>query len=128
MRRRVLAYDVGLVLWTVLWLVIGMLVYRDVRDLANVSEPIVAAASALEETAQGLRQIDEIPFVGDVANLPAIEREARLAARIARRSARETDETVKRLAYLLGAAVAFVPTLPPLALWLSIRREWRRRP
>jgi hypothetical protein len=127
MPRKVLAYDVALVVWTIVWLVAGVLVYRDVNELVGLSEPVVDAAAALEETAQGLRQIDEIPFIGEVANLPAIERDVRIAAVSARRSAREAEDNVERLAYLLAAAVAFVPTVPPLALWLSVRRDWSRR-
>lgn len=125
--RRVYAYDAVLVAWTAVWLVVGLLVYRDVRDLTGLSEPVVDAAAALEETAQGLRQVDEIPFVGEVANLPAIERDVRVAAASARTSARDAEENVRRLALLLGLSLAFVPTLPPLALWLAVRRDWRRR-
>jgi hypothetical protein len=126
-RRRILAYDIALVLWAALWLVVGVLVHRAVVDLAGLSEPVVDAAAALEETAQGLRQVDEIPFVGEIANLPAIERDVRIAAASARASARESREDVEQLARLLGFTVALVPTLPLLALWIPVRRDWRRR-
>lgn len=127
MRRRVAIYDVALVLWTAVWLVVGVLVYRDVRAMSELSDPIVDAAAALEETAQGLSQVDDIPFVGEIANLPRIEQRVRVAARSARTSANESREHVARLAWLLGAAIALVPTLPLLALWIPVRRDWRRR-
>lgn len=127
MGRRVYAYDAVLIVWTAIWLAVGAIVYRDVRDLTGLSDPVVDAAAALEETAQGLRQIDGIPFVGDVTNLPAIERDVRAAAASARASARDAEENVRRLAIVLGLSLAFIPTLPPLALWVAVRREWRRR-
>jgi hypothetical protein len=127
MRRRVLAYDLGLVVWAVLWIVVGVLVHNEVRNLAELSDPVVAAAAALEETAEGLNQVDDIPFVGEVANLPRIEQRVRVAARTARASARESRESVRRLARLLGISIALVPTLPLLALYLPLRRDWRRR-
>lgn len=127
MRRRVLAYDLGLVLWAALWIVIAVLVYRDVKSLAELSVPVVDAAVALEETAVGIGSINEIPFLGEVANLPEIERRVREAARSARSSAAESHESVERLAWLLGLSVALVPTLPLLALYLPLRRDWRRR-
>jgi hypothetical protein len=127
MRRRMYAYDAALVLWAALWLVVGTLVHREVTALADASVPVVDAAAALEETAQGIAQLDEIPFVGEIANLPAIERSAREAALSARRSAVETNEGVKRLAWLLGGSIALVPTVPVLVLWLVVRRDWRRR-
>lgn len=127
MRRRVAIYDVALVFWTVVWLVVGVLVYRDVRAMTELSDPIVDAAAALEETAQGLSQIDDIPFVGEIANLPRIEQRVRVAASSARASANESRDHVSRLAWLLGGAIALVPTLPLLALWIPVRRDWRRR-
>ena len=127
MRRRIAAYDVAIVLWTALWLVVGLLVHREVSALADASEPVVDAAVALEETAEGIGSIDEIPFVGDIANLPAIERSARRAAVSARVSARETRKGVERLAWLLGVSIALVPTLPLLAVYVPVRRDWRRR-
>ncbi len=127
MRNRILAYDVAIVLWTALWIAVGALVHQEVSALADASEPVVDAAVALEETAEGLASIGEIPFVGEIANLPSIERSAREAARSARRSAGETHEGVKRLAWLLGGSIALVPTLPLLALYAPVRRDWRRR-
>ena len=127
MRNRILVYDAALVLWTAAWLVVGLLVYRDVRDLAELSEPALDAAVALEETADGLREIRTVPFLGDVGNLEQIERRVRVAARSTRRSAHESREGIRRLAWLLAGSIALVPTLPLLALYVPVRRDWRRR-
>lgn len=127
MRRRILAYDLGLALWAAGWVVMGALVYDNVRGLAELSVPVIKASRALEETAEGLDRVASIPLVGDAANLDAIKVRVREAAAGARASARDSRENVRTLAWLLGVSIALVPTLPLLAIYLPIRRDWRRR-
>jgi hypothetical protein len=125
--RRIVAYDVGLAVWAVVWLVVGALVYRDVREVAELSKPIVDATVALDETADGLKQIGSVPFLSDAANLGEIEERIRRASASARVSARSSRESVRELAVLLGIAIALVPTVPLLVLYVPVRRDWRRR-
>jgi hypothetical protein len=124
--RRIVAYDVALIIWAATWIVVGLLVYRGVRDLAELSKPIVDASVALDETADGLAQVASVPFVGEAANLAEIEERVRRASASARRSARVSREGVRELAVLLGFAIALVPTLPLVAIYLPVRRDWRR--
>ncbi len=124
--RRIVAYDIALVGWAATWVVVGLLVYRDVRDVAELSKPIVDASIALDETADGLEQIASVPFLGDAANLDEVETRIRRASASARRSARETRQSVRELAVLLGFTIALVLTVPLLAIYVPVRRDWRR--
>ncbi len=127
MRARILAYDVGLAIWALVWIGMGFFVHENVRGLAELSVPVVKASRALDETAEGLDRISSIPLIGDAANLDAIRARVREAGVEARASARESRENVRTLAWLLGISIALVPTLPLLAIYIPVRRDWRRR-
>ena len=49
-RRAVRYLDALAVLWTLLWIVIGYLVYRDVRALTSLSNTVVITGRALQST------------------------------------------------------------------------------
>ncbi|MEP7334596.1 MAG: hypothetical protein ABI717_02340 [Actinomycetota bacterium] len=127
MRARILAYDVGLAIWALVWIGMGFFVYENVRGLAELSVPVIKASRALDETAEGLDRISSIPLIGDAANLDAIKARVREVGMEARASARESRENVRTLAWLLGISIALVPTLPLLAIYVPVRRDWRRR-
>ncbi len=127
MRRRVVTYDLLLLVWAGIWLAMGALVYDNVRGLGELSVPVIKASRALDETAKGLDSISSIPLIGDAANLDAIRARVAEAGREARASARESRENVRTLAWLLGISIALVPTLPLLVLYIPLRRDWRRR-
>ena len=130
--RSVRAYDAAIVTWAVLWAVIGLLVWDSVRGLGELSDTVVTSARALDQTEDALAQIEDtvegLPFVGEIADLEKLRKSVRQTAREARASGRSSREDIRRLALLLGISVAVAPTLPAIALYLPLRRLWRRSP
>src|SRR5918994_2701172 len=76
--RSLLVADVLVVAWTLVWIVLGVVVVREVRQLEDLSETVVTAGEALDQTGDGLRGtsvglreahkalqvIESLPFVG----------------------------------------------------------------
>ena len=105
--------------------------------LNQTSTGLVRAAQGLRDTGDAL---DSIPFVGEQidANIRRTARDVdtiattvRKTARRARDSGADTRDAAQGVAAVLGAAVALVPTIPLVLLYLLLRplvaQELRRR-
>jgi hypothetical protein len=127
---RIRVYDAAVATWVILWLVIAVLVSNDVRGLTQLSDTVVTSSAALDQTARSLvtvqRTLDSIPFVPEIGDIEELRRRVARTAREARASGRASKEHVERLALLLGIAIAVAPTLPVIAIYLPLRRTWRR--
>jgi hypothetical protein len=119
--RRLL--DVILLVWSVIWIFVGIAVYNEVRGLRSLADTVAVAGRSLDETADTLDAYSNVPFVG--GDLRDVARDARRTARSARVSAREGRNSVDDLARLLGIAVSAV-AIGPLALAYSLLRVRRR--
>ncbi len=145
MRVSLRTLDVSLGVWVVVWLVAAVVVASSIRQLEDSGAAVVTAGDGLEETSAGLRRaagglhetadalgaIDELPFVPGNPGV-AVERTAadveRFAVRVrataddARAAGRDAQDSARTLAIVLGLAIALVPTLPIVALYLLLRR------
>ncbi len=108
-----------LVLWVVAWILIGLAVARDVRNLSRLSDTVVRAGSAVRETGRALHALENLPFVGD--RIGGVARQVDAAADQAVRSGRDSRDSVEHLSVLLGFAVAVIPTVPILAIYAPFR-------
>jgi len=112
--------------WTILWIVLGVVTWHEVRTLHRLSTTVVKSGFAVQQTGNALQGLRAIPFVGgDVAR---IGRQVTAAGIDARRSGHASASAVDNLATLLGIAIAIVPTVPMLVLlavtlWLVRRPE-----
>ena len=70
-RRAIRTADAALVLWLALWIVLAVLVHRDLRHLSELSDAAIAAGEALTTTADALNVVAGIPFVG--GTIPDLE-------------------------------------------------------
>jgi hypothetical protein len=111
--------DAVLVVWAFAWIIIGLAVARDVRNLSALSDTVVRAGTAVGETGRALRALEGLPFVGD--RIAGVARQIDAAASQAVRSGRESRESVHDLSVLLGYSVAVIPTLPILAIYTPFR-------
>src|ERR687898_1358676 len=123
-RRVRLLVDVALVGWLAAWIVIGVQVGREVRGLSDLSDTVVLAGGAIEQTGDLLEQVGRIPFlgtpVGDLAD------RIRETGRSAQRDAAATRSDVEDLSVLLALSIALIPTVPLAVLWLALRLRWRK--
>ena len=104
--------------WVVCWLLAGVLVWHEVRGLRPLADTVAVAGASLDDTAQVLRGVSGVPFVG--GRLRRVANDASRTAASARASARDGRRSVDRLAVILGIAVP-AAAIAPLTL-LRVRR------
>jgi hypothetical protein len=124
-RTRQMVGDLSLVIWLLLWTWVGRVVHDGTMALAGPGRQTDEAASSM---ADGLRdagaRIDDAPLVGDELSTP-FDSAASASDDIAA-AGRDTVEAVERLALVLGWAVALIPILVALAVYLPARLRFAR--
>ena len=122
--RLVHLLDLAVLVWTVAWIVLALAVAREVRNLRELSDTVVVAGVAVEETGDLVSSLGSVPFVGgQVGEVAARVREA---GRSAQASGRESRDSTENLSLLLGISIALIPTLPLVGLYGPLRLAWIR--
>jgi hypothetical protein len=111
--------DAAVVIWVAAWIVVGFVLHDQVQGLSELSDTLETAAEAVDRTADVLRPLDAIPFIGQ--EIGALADRVSEAARSARDSARSSRARTENLAVLLGLSVAVAPTVPLLMLYVPGR-------
>jgi hypothetical protein len=117
--RLVLVVDVVLVLWIGFWIWMGFLIGREVSNLSTLSDTVVTAGQAVQETGQAFQSLENLPFVGD--RIARLEQRITQAGASAVASGEQSRDSVERLATLLTIAIAIIPSVPVLAVYLPFR-------
>jgi hypothetical protein len=127
--------------WALVWVAAAAYVYTSLKQLEDYGETTVTAATGLEQTSNGLVRVgrglreagaalDQIPFVGEqldasirrtAADVDRIALTVRRTSREARATGIDTRDAAQGVALVLGAAVALVPTLPLLLVYVLLR-------
>jgi hypothetical protein len=116
--------NAGLAVWAVFWIGLATYTAYEVAALRTLSQTVVKAGTATESTGHALAAVGQLPLVGGrIAHLAA---QAIAAGASARASGASTATTIDQLAILLGIAIAFIPTVPLLALYVPLLVSWRR--
>lgn len=119
MRRTVPLLDGLVILWSIAWILIGVTIAREVRDLARLSDTVVSLGQATQSAGAAVAGLEDLPVLGGALREPATKiREAGADAVV---SARESRRSADRLAVLLGISVALIPSLGLLAVYLPRR-------
>jgi hypothetical protein len=116
--------NVVLAIWAAFWIGIAAYTAYEVHALRSLSQTVVKAGTATESTGHALAAVGHLPFVG--GQISQLATQAIAAGASARASGASTASTVDQLAVLLGVAIAFIPTVPLLALYLPLVVSWRR--
>jgi len=119
------ALDVALVVWVAGWVVLGVVVGREVQGLESLADTTVKAGHALDSAGQALETVGNLPLVG--GNVAAVGEQTREAGRSAVESGRESRDSIHDLSILLAFAIAIVPSLPYVLLYVPLRLSWRLR-
>jgi hypothetical protein len=122
--RLIHVLDVGVVAWVAAWIVLALFVGREVRDLRELSDTVVVAGVAVEDTADLVGSLGGVPFLGD--QVGEVAAEVRAAGRSAQASGRDSRDSTENLAVLLALSIALIPTLPLLGLYAPLRISWTR--
>src|ERR687886_1090133 len=90
--RLIRVLDLAAVVWVIGWVVLALLVAREVRDLRQLSDTVVVAGAAVEDTGDAVDALRTLPLVGErVAN---VADEVRAAGRSAQQSGRESRTSI----------------------------------
>jgi hypothetical protein len=115
--------DAFAVIWTVLWILVGFLVFHEVRGLSSLSDTVIQTGRALDTTSSALDAAAGIPLVG--GRVGELARSAHDLAQSAVASGESSRGDVRNLAILLWIAVAAAPTTPLLVLYGLVRSRLR---
>jgi hypothetical protein len=124
-RAFVVLLGVFVVVWTVVWILMGIWTQREVRTLRQLSTTVITSGRAVQQTGDALQGLSSIPFVG--GDVGRVGRQVSAAGIDARRSGRSSRIAVDNLATLLGVSIALVPTVPMIALLVVTLRLVRER-
>src|SRR5690349_15850252 len=116
--------NVALAIWAAFWIGIAAYTAYEVAALRTLSQTVVKAGKATESTGHALAAVGHLPFVG--GQITSLAAQAVAAGASARASGASTATTIDHLAVLLGIAIALIPTVPLLALYLPLLLSWRR--
>jgi hypothetical protein len=122
--RAFLLLDAGVIVWVVAWIVVGLAIGREVKDLRQLSDTVVTAGQAVQETGQALHTLESVPFIGN--RIAQFDQRIQAAGRSAVASGRESRASIANLSLLLTLAVGVIPTVPLVALYAPFRVSRRR--
>lgn len=117
--RRLATLDLLCAGWVLLWAAVAIAVALELRGLAELSETVGRVGRALSETGVAVGTLSEAPVVG--GQLGDVAARIEEAGASARANARTSHDSVERLTLLLGLAIAVIPSLPLLVLYLPVR-------
>lgn len=106
--------------WCALWLVVGAWTGYELWQLAYLGATVAESGQALDSAGSALERLGSVPVVGDATAELGAEVRANAADIVV--GAAEAQESMRRLAVLLGLTIAIVPTVPVLALHAAVRR------
>ncbi len=122
--RWLVVADLLVIAWVTFWLVVGVRVGFEVRDLGRISSSVERVGQAVSDTGKALAGLDRLPVVGNELAAPAEPiREAGEAAKV---TAQGSRTAARDLSLLLALSIALAPSLPMLMLYLPDRIETGR--
>jgi hypothetical protein len=118
--------DVAVVIWTFLWVLVGLAVHGAVSTIAEVGRQVKGGADGVADSLKSAgHSADRIPLVGDAVSKPLTA--ASKAALDIAGAGHNLDTTATWLAVVLALAVAAPPTLAVVMPWLVLRIRFFRR-
>ncbi|MFZ0904598.1 MAG: hypothetical protein WAN71_12190 [Mycobacterium sp.] len=121
-----LTSDVVVVIWTFIWVLVGLAVHSAVSTIAAVGRQVEGGAGGVADNLKSAgHSANRIPLVGDAVSEPLTA--ASKAALDIAGAGHNLDTTASWLAVVLALAVAAPPTLAMVMPWLVLRIRFFRR-
>lgn len=111
------------VLWVVLWLVMGAATGIEIWRLTRLSDTAEVSARAVDRAGEALQFIGDLPLVGETPKALGVD--VRAAAAEIQASAVQTRADVRRLSILLGLSIFAIPVTPVVGLYVPLRLRRR---
>ena len=116
--------DVALLLWTVLWVCLGVFTAREINSLTSLSQTLVKTGDGISQTGNALRLVGLVPIVGgQIGNFGT--KITDVGADI-QTSGHKSQSTLQQLSWVIGFTLGLLPPLFMLALYMPLRLAWRR--
>jgi len=116
--------DLAALLWVATWIVLGLVIGIEVRNLRQLSDTVTRAGTAVTRTGQALEPLRGLPFVG--SRVDQVERQIEAAGRDASQSGQASRKSIDDLSVLLSVAVMLMPTVPLVVVYGPLRLSWTR--
>ena len=118
--------DFAVVIWTAIWLFIGLAVYDAISTIAEAGRQVESGAHGIAgNLASAGNSAQHIPLVGDDVSKPLTS--ASQAALDIAGAGHDLDTTASWLAVLLAMAVVALPILIAVLPWFFLRLRFFRR-
>jgi hypothetical protein len=118
--------DVAVVVWTVIWLLVGLAVYDAISTIAEAGSQVETGAHGIAgNLASAGSGAQHIPLLGEAVSTPLTA--ASQAALDIAGAGHSLDTTASWLAVLLAMAVIALPILVAVVPWLFLRLRFFRR-
>lgn len=115
----------GLVLlWLVLWLVVGGWAGYTIWHVSELGDTVTTSGRAIGSTGDALEALGGVPVVGD--RTAELGSEVIAAGEDIAVRGQEVQSQLRQLAILLGLAIMLIPAAPVLGLYLPLRASRRR--
>lgn len=115
----------GLVLvWLVLWIVIGGWAGYTLWQLSELGDTVTTSGEAIRSTGEALESLADVPVVGDRTR--ELGAEAVAAGEDIALRGQEVQSQLRVLSVLLGPTIAILPAAPVLGFYLPMRYARRR--
>ena len=122
--RTVRWLDFGVALWIVVWVILGVLIWSDIRAQSQLSADVIKVGTAVQDTGQALGVVGGLPLVGGQIGEFAKKIET-MGAQVAS-SGQDSQAGITRIAVIAGLGVGILPAALVLLLYLPARIRWRR--
>ena len=116
--------DVALVLWLLLWCLVGFALGRTVNELSGLSDGVIGAGDGVSDAAGALGGLADLPVIGGSIEAVADRIDAIGQGTVQKGEA--SKDVIFNVALVIGLVVALGPTVPPIAVWLLIRAPLTR--
>jgi hypothetical protein len=122
--RAVRVLDVVIVAYLVAWVALGLVIGRDIAQQVELADQVVRVGATLRTTGEGFEALSAIPFVGD--DIGAVAERVVTAGAEVEASGRASADAIREMSVLVAIALALLPTLVLVPLYLPMRLAWRR--
>ncbi len=122
--RELRALDAALAIWVTVWLGLGIAIGVKVHDLTTLSRTVADDGRAVQTIGGSLHALGGVALIGGQISKDAARVQAAGASAVY--SGEKSASAIRVLSVLLGIAVAFLPTVPVICVYLPARLERRR--
>lgn len=123
-QRPVILADGLMLAWTAGWIYVAVRVGLDVHSLSQLPSTLGAAGHAIATTGGAIATLGHVPLVG--GGLANLGHHVTATGRRAEVSAADSQGSISQLSVLLPIAVALLPVVPVLAVYLPLRIQRMR--